>query len=333
MKKFVFRALLLLGIPFLLLVILYIVTDPFKTIRDFSLEYFDVTNRDYLSTELFLYNSQCINYDSFILGSSRCCGLNSYHWKKYLPDSSKQFVFQAWSETLTGIFQKLDFLDKNRYNIRNALIVIDIPGTFSSNQLPSETLSIKDWRISGQSEFMFQCTLCYNFMQKPSIWLRSIKGFLNDDKPYVSFDTISNDWNANNRCADLMAVPMQDSLNNCSNISREVFIKAVADYKSNVQEIAPVLITDDFEFMLIEIKNIFVKHKTAYKIIISPAPWQTNKAINPVDYKTLMSIFGNHVFDFSGKNTINEDYNNFTDPGHFGLRAGWTIIEDIYNSN
>ena len=333
MKKFIFRALLLLGIPFLLLAILYIITDPFKTIRDFSLEYFDITNRDYLSTELFLKNSKCVNYDSFIFGSSRCSGLNSYHWKKYLPDSSKQFVFQAWSETLTGIYQKLNYIDRSGNDIENALLVFDIPGTFSSKQLPTKTLSIKDWRISGQSEFMFQCTLCYNFLQKPSIWLKSIKDCFNNDKPYVSFDTVSNDWDSNNRYADLMTVPMQDSLNNCSNISRKSFMKAVADYKSNVQEISPVLITDDFKFMLIEIKNIFSKHNTAYKIIISPAPWQTNKAINPADYKTLVSIFGNHVFDFSGRNTITEDYNNFTDPGHFGLRAGWTIIEDIYNRN
>ena len=38
----------------LLLAVIYLVTDPYKTLRPFSLEYFDSTNRDYLSSELFL---------------------------------------------------------------------------------------------------------------------------------------------------------------------------------------------------------------------------------------------------------------------------------------
>ena len=103
MKKFLIRIISFVGIPIVVVLIVYLITDPFKTLRPFSFQYFDGTNRDYLSSELFLRNDSIYHYNSFIFGSSRCCGFNTYHWKHYLPIGARQYLFQAWGETLTGI--------------------------------------------------------------------------------------------------------------------------------------------------------------------------------------------------------------------------------------
>lgn len=332
MKRFLLRIILIVFIPVALLLGVYLVTDPFKTLRPFSLEYFDTTNRDYLSSELFILNHPEQHYDSFVFGSSRCCGINSYHWKQYLEDGSKQFVFQAWGESLTGIEQKVKFLDRKGVPIRNALIVLDIPGSFNSDQLPSEALSIKDWKISGQSEILYQATLFYDFLQKPSIWIKSIGQAMNQVIVEPGFDTVSNDWYASNKEADLWVRPVQDSLNNCSSTSRSVFIKQIADCELEEQVISEELIDDKFEAQLRDIRAVFDKHQTAFYVIISPAIWQLNKAINPDDLAKLQSIFDGRVYDFSGRNSITEDYNNFSDPNHFGLCAGWEMIEEIYSN-
>ena len=75
MGRFLKRILLLLLVPVLLLAAVYFVTDPYKTLRPFSLTNFDSTNRDYLSSELFLLNADEQRYDSYIFGSSRGCGI------------------------------------------------------------------------------------------------------------------------------------------------------------------------------------------------------------------------------------------------------------------
>ena len=78
MKRFLIKILLFVCIPILVLVAVYLITDPFKTLHPFSFQCFDDTNRDYFSSELFLRNNPVYHYNSFIFGSSRCCGFNTF---------------------------------------------------------------------------------------------------------------------------------------------------------------------------------------------------------------------------------------------------------------
>jgi len=332
MKRFLLRILSFLGIPILVLLVVYLITDPFKTLRPFSFQYFDETNRDYISSELFLKNNPKYHYNSFIFGSSRCCGFNTYHWKHYLPEGAKQFMFQAWGESLTGIEQKIDYIDNNGNEISNAIILLDIPGAFSKEQLPHEVLAIKHYKFSGQSKVAFQSCLFYGFIQKPSKWVSSIKQYLNPVMKTFTADTVSNDWERNNRYADIRYQPEKDSLKNCSAKTRMVFMKEIEGKTDNDLINSQSLISTDFLKQLRHIKNIFDKHHTNYKIVISPACCYTNPKINSMDLQILQDVFGKeNVFDYSGKNNLTSDCYNFSDPGHFGLSVGWQIIEDIYN--
>ena len=223
MGRFLRKIAILLFVPLLLLAAVYFVTDPYKTLRPFSLTYFDSTNRDYLSSELFILNSKDIDYDSFIFGSSRACGINSYHWVHYLPEGSRQFVFQAWGETVTGIDQKVKYLDETGISIKNALILLDVPRSFGKVQEPTKALSIKDPAISKQPKIVHESILFWNFIQKPSQWIQAIKN--RDNKPYIGFDTVSNDWEKGNKNLDISIQPPPDSLKKLSQVAKNAFLK------------------------------------------------------------------------------------------------------------
>ena len=331
MGKFLLRLLLFILIPVLGLTALYFVTDPYKTIRPFSLQYFDSTNRDYLSSELFLLNDPEQHYNSFMFGSSQVSGFNTYHWKSFLPDGSRQFLFQSWSETISGIDQKISFLDKRGNDINNALILLDIPSMFINKQNPTQALSIKDPRISGQPRWIHQMILLYDFLQKPSQWLKAVKSFRNRSQSSVTFDPLSNDWEKNNRDVDFSVPPPKDSLRNTSAISKASFLKDVESYTDDDLTVYDPVIDEDAMVKLHHIKAIFDKHDTDYRIIIDPGYCYTSPATNPADLKLLEEVFGkDKVFNFSGKNDLNSDYNNFSDPVHFGQYVGWHILNRVY---
>lgn len=335
MKKFLIRIVSFVGIPIVVLLVVYVITDPFKTLRPFSLQYFDETNRDYLSSELFMRNNPNYHYNSFIFGSSRCNGFNTYHWKHYLPDDSRQYLFQAWGETLTGIEQKIEYLDKNGNDIDNAIVLLDIPGSFAAEQLPKSVVSLKHYKFSGQSVMAFQAHLFYGFIQKPSKWVSSIKGTFSSTIHAFPVDTITNDWGIF-QDVDIDCQPQKDSLSNLTEKTRAIFLKQIGDanYTENDLKESNCLINSEFEKQLHRIKEIFDKHDTDYRIVISPAYCYTHPSINREDLKVLQRIFGEaKVFDYSGKNEITTDCYNFTDRNHFGQSVGWQIIEDTYNKS
>lgn len=329
MKKFLLKILAFIGIPMVLLVLLYLIIDPFRMLRPFDLDYFDNTNRDYLSTELFLRNYPSQRYDSYIFGSSRACGINSYHWKKYLPAGANQYVFQGWSESLTGIEQKVTYLDAHDVPIRNALVLFDIPATFRKDQIPTDANQVKDYRFSGQSPVAFHLRMFYNFIQKPSFWMQSVTSRIKGDLPEITFDTISNDWTAHRDQLDLSIRPERDSLKECSEMSRSLFLTQFS--QSTTQTVSDVMIDARLEAQLRHIASIFERQGTDFHIIISPAPCYTRMAVNPADLRTLQRIFGaSRVHDYSGVSELTNNPYNFSDPDHFGFYVGWQIIEDIF---
>jgi hypothetical protein len=318
MKSFIIKFSCFFIIPLVLLLGLYVISDPFKALKKFSLKSFSTVNREYLSTELYLKNQPIQTYNSFIFGSSRGCGLNTYQWKSYLPIGSNQFLFQAWGETITGIYQKISYLDKNNCALNNVIILLDVPGSFADKQESNTAMGLKHYLLSGKSKFYYQSILFYSFL-KPTEIYQSAKDLFQKRTYDVGFDSISNDWIKNNKDTWKFRPKQNRSFDVTKFHSRpdkEVFSNKV--------------IKTDFEDTLNKIKIIFVKHKTAYKIIITPDYNQLH--INLEDMQLLKRIFGeNNVYNYSGKNSITEDKYNFMDINHFDEIVGWQIIEDIYN--
>ena len=321
-----------IGLPLVLLIVAYVVTDPFKMLRPFSLDYCSDLNRDYLSSELFLRNDSRYHYDSFIFGSSRCCGLNSYHWGHYLPEGARPFLFQAWGETLTGMVQKIDYIDNNGNEINNVILLFDIPGTFRERQLSQNVPVIKDYRFSGQSPLAFHASLFCGFVQRPSFWVSSFCQWLSPTSSGFLADTVTNDWDSGNKYMDFRRQPDKDSLSNCTVKTKAAFLHEVRHSTDADLKVSEPLMTEAFMHQLLHIKAVFDRHHTNYKVVISPAYCYVHPKINQMDLVMLQVVFGKeNVFDYSGKNDLTEDCYNFSDPEHFGASVGWQILEDIYN--
>jgi hypothetical protein len=330
MKKFLLVIFLTLGLPILLLMAVYVWTDPFCNLRGFDINNVDATNREYLSTELFLRNKDNYSYDSFVFASSRGGGINTYTWKMYLLEGAQPYLFQAWFETLMGIQMKMQYIQENKIPIRHALVLIDIPSTFAKKQLPSESLSIKHYLFTGQPRWVYNGIQFYNFIQSPSLWVNSIERTLKHEKCPFTSDTITNDYDVKNR-VDYAILPAQDSLRQCSNMTRKTFFAEIANKSEQDIQMAQPIITDAFVSQLRDIKLIFDQNKTDYHILITPAYCYTSQYINSADLCILQEIFGeDRVHDYSAPNELNMDYNNFSDPAHFDLHTGYIMLQEIY---
>ena len=116
-------------------------------------------------------------------------------------------------------------------------------------------------------------------------------------------------------------------------MSRQTFFAKNAHRKNEGVAVSEPLVSKSFEDQLRHIKTILDGNKSDYYVILSPAYCYTNPAVNPEDLEKLKVVFGEgRVYDFTGKNEMTDDYNNFTDPNHFGQRVGWMILETLYGA-
>lgn len=330
MKKFLTTLLLVMGIPLILLLGLYLWTDPFKTLHSFDMNDVDGTNREYQTVELFKRNNPMYHYNSFVFCSSQGSGLNTYTWKMYLPEDSHQFLFQAWSENITGVKQKLLWLDKQNVPIEHVLVLIDIPGFFVADQRPTNALTVKHYELSGESAWMYHAREYYNFIQRPSSWIDFAQRQLQAQKHEFSSDTITNDFFAENRLS-YSTMPKQDSLCSCSEQTRRNFFNKIANVPEKNVVMAQPVITACMQNILTDIKAVFDKQKTDYYIIITPSYRYTSPYLNTDDLETLQNVFGqDRVYDFTTDVELTSDYNDFFDPVHFGTILGWKMLKKIY---
>ena len=127
-KKFISLT-LLAATPIVLFFAIYVWFDPFCSLwrNPLLCPRQNLVNRSLLSTEVYLLNHKTQGYDSFIFGSSISGFFSIEAWKKHLPAHASAMHFDASSETLQGIAQKIDFIIRQGGNLRNALIVIEEP--------------------------------------------------------------------------------------------------------------------------------------------------------------------------------------------------------------
>ena len=305
-KKFSVK-LLLLSSPVIILFFLFLYFDPFKIIYDYD-DYSPkedyLVNRDYISSRVFIKNNSIYKYNSFMFGSSRTVAYNLNHWKQYLDSGASVFSFDAFGESIFGIYSKIKFLDQNNIDIKNCLIVFceDVTFQFSSDH-PGH-IYMKDPMVAKTSYLNFYFEhfkafihkdFFYNFMKEKLLLSKK------NNHSNVKYDQVTNQMTnqklekkiREERISDFDG----DSILNCSfNDENE----RMSIRKINSKQI----------LMLKEINSILKKHRTNYKVIISPLYNQIK--INNQDLKILNNIFNKKVvFDFSGKNNITENKFNY----------------------
>ena len=115
-------------------------------------------------------------------------------------------------------------------------------------------------------------------------------------------------------------------------MTRRIFFEKIKNKSENDITMSPKLLNDQFKQQLVHIKQMLDENHTDYHIVITPGYCYTSTYINNKDILELESIFGkDRVHDYT-RHYITKDYNYFSDPNHFGLRAGYIMLEEIYGA-
>ncbi len=341
MRKFlltILRFVLIGTIPVLILIVVYIKSDPFKVIYSYD-EYYDVNdkgrvglNKDYVSTATFLNNvKRNKNYDSFIFGSSRSIFYHISNWKKHLPVNSNCFHFDASNETIYAMSKKVEFLDVKGVQIKNALVVFD-HGLLSQDKPKSGHLfAISPALVGNKNMISFQLTFFKAFLSTK--FLRAYFDFKlsGEVKPYMRKSNLLDDtkWSYNIEMNELGLDYFEEQI-----LKNEYYTpERISGFyeRENAKKTSSVCINENQKTMLASMKKIFEKHQTSYKIVISPLYDQLN--LNEADVNHLKMLFGEkNVFDFSGINKFTNDYNNYYETSHYRPKVANEIMDSLYKS-
>jgi len=327
------KKILVLFSPVFLLIVFYVVSDPFKVIRSYQQYYrsggpnYVFLNKDYVSTETFIRNYPRYKYDSFIFGNSRSIFYLVEDWRLHI-NSDRCFHFDASGESLYGIVRKFEFLRKRGVIIKNALIIMDA-------QLLSETtnssghLFIKHPALSGQSRWAFQRYFFQAFISKGFFVSYAALKFSPRNKPHIDPDVMET------RPIDYDSMKNEITFSYYENmIARnpdEYYRPRINQFKKRdpLPAVSPPMIGNNQRELLMEISEILRRDEADYRLVISPLYDQIN--LNPSDELYLCELFGrDKVFNFSGINEITKDYTNYYDYSHYRPHVTRTIMKIIY---
>jgi hypothetical protein len=328
-----FFKLFLLGIPLLICLGIILLYDPFKVIRkhpfgDYYKDQPYELNRDYVSTQMLLANHRQSPPEAFILGSSRSFTYHCAEWQKYIA-GARCFHYPAASENLFGIYSKIKFIDRLGLKLRHVLIIADYGSFGVENRKdhlhilhPEETGN--SW-IDYQAEFI-KASFSRFFIVKYIDYKLSgqIRPYMRDifqiNPDSVRIDPATNDYFFEEEERQLA----EDS-NRFYEERKALFPPRDV---SQAREAKPAIAAEQYK-RLSEIKAVFDRHQTDYKIIINPLYDQIS--LNRQDLATLEKIFGaGRVFDYSGANQITQEMVNYYDPGHYRPFIANTIMQEIY---
>ncbi len=333
MKQFL-KTLFLFFLPIIILLCVlipfYILSDPFRIIRPYDdYSYMPViTSRDYISTEMYLKNKDKYNYNSFIFGSSRTIAFRPESWKKYLKQSDQPFVFDASSENINGIYQKIAFINNQKAKINNALIIIDHDATFTRDDDSPGHLTVKHRAISGSSLFSFHFIFFRVFTTPEFLYYflkykfthhydDSMFGYIENRK--IKMDSVNNQITIEDHERELTYNPA-----GYYGKRKAVFYQRKGEVVDSKNKI-----TNSHVKTMQEIVNIFKAQKTDYKIIIGPLYEQVKFSTH--DLEKLEKVFGNHLYDFSGANEFTSSVSNYYEASHYRPLVGDAILKRIYN--
>ena len=321
-----FIVLLFLLIPTLT----YILKDPYKDFgnhEDYRLTYYFHIPGDMTVKRL---EKKRQNINTFILGSSRSVPMYSCYIKHKIFKNSKDinpFHFSTWQESIGGIYEKLKYLNRKKYKIKNCIILIDNKNTFKNQ---GEVIQDNHYILTGKSKFRtyyehFLQFFYYSGKRLPEN-IKILCGYKNKNEiNYADLET--NDLY--HKC---------DLYHQENKMDTSLFFKSIPinhekydlyprkkDSTFSQNQISKVE-----QNYLIWIKNILKKNKTNYLIII--APMYNQKKFSIKDQTIISKIFDNRIIDFSGVNSITENQNYYSSTSHYYPIVGKIMIDSISKS-
>ncbi len=319
-------------LPVALIAGTFFIADPFKVLYRYDNFYADsdqpgvVLSRGYVSAEIFLRQREQYRYDSFILGSSRSLAFLTEDWITYIG-ASTPFHFDAFGESLFGVWATVKFMDRLDTPIRNVLFILD--PLLLRNVTGAEGLVVKHHPdISGLPRVKFYFKFLRRYLSEGFfiryLDLKLFKTYRPYMKKYIgphhfSCDPVTNDCLLGWRDEMIAADP--------ENYFSD---KALFYPRDHLEKRGyGVMIKERQLLMLREINAVFKNHHTNFKIVISPLYDQ--QKIHHSDLESLRSVFGaGNVYDYSGVNPLTSDVKNYYEPQHYRPDVARAILREIY---
>ena len=305
-RRFILHTLFTL-LPFFAFVAFYVISDPFHVIHPITKtadgrdSVIAGNNAGFTSVETFLAHDKELHYNSFIFGSSISKMYKAQYWKPHLDSTASILHFDASSETLDGIINKMQFLNDHGSQIKNALIIMEARMLYRHVD-NNNILYVQHPATTKYSKWVDFHTIFFNAFRNLKLIGNVVKnmpveliidneipnriGYINEDF-YPTIDSlIAND-------PSKFFTPERLG-------GRQHYFKPQADNPA---------IDEEVEAKLLKIKNILLKNNTNYIIIVPPD--NSRLQLMAEDLWIMKSIFGEeHVHDFSGmeKYIGNEKY-------------------------
>ncbi|MBO7069138.1 MAG: hypothetical protein J6W52_10770 [Bacteroidaceae bacterium] len=333
MKHYI-KTLVLFSLPFILLLAIYIYTDPFKVVWNYD-NYYPTGKSDGISlnpshvgTRNYLLRQPHEHYNAFIFGNSRSIYYPIAEWQKHLPTGSRCYHFDAAAESVQGIWEKVRLIESQGDSLRNVLLVCDAD-LLSRLQNPHWHLCESDPALTGYCNWA-------------SFHWYNLRAFLNVKYmcallDYRLFHTLRPYMLENHMLSEDLF--LYDSVSNeCNFQPMEQQIASGTYYTpQRINQFQGVQFPDSVSapvlgprhlILLDSIANVFHRHHTQCHIIVSPLYNQIR--LNPADIKALQERFGKgNVHNFSGPNQWNADYHNYFETSHYRTRVAEEILRQI----
>lgn len=337
MRKFIIRVGLFL-LPFLAVIALYFVFDPFKVLYHYD-SYFDrkvnngtvFLNTDYVATANFDNRYEEERYNSFIFGNSRAWFYRVSDWQNYIGNEPV-YHFDAGGETLYAMHKRVLYLDRKGVEIKNALLILDHsilsevePKKGHLGIISPQLVDYENWfdfhvaNVKGFLNILFLYGyLDYQISGKLKRYM--FRKHLIESRPFT-YDPVSNE----------LSFYYYDSL-----IQKNIYYtdeRMEEFYERSPEKIySTVSILQPQKVMLKEMAQVLKKHNTEYRIIVSPLYNQEYLAKQDLAY--LKELFGSsNVYDFSGVNSITEDFSNYYEKSHYRPSVADKVMRQVYNRN
>ncbi len=336
-NQFVLRT-LVAAIPLLLLVVIYILIDPFKIVRDYY-PYFDNNehwenwlgwNKNVVSITAYEQGRKQHNYNAFIFGSSISIAYRIEDWKQHLPNDASPMHIDGSNESIFCILKKMQHIDSMNDTIKHALIVLE-PQMF---------------RNRHDKSFLFyippQLTNWYSY---PEFHYTYFKFFLNIGflKSYIPFKITGDPINYGDPNNDIF--PRQPIIyDEITNEERMDLVEAMIEadstqyYHKTQMDIFSThkphhcqsLINDSIKTYLNKIAIILKKHHSDYYISFGPNRYR--EILSVEDQEILNSIFEpERIYRYTVLDTVINDKPYYYDNGHYRASVCKAIMDSIYS--
>lgn len=319
-----------LSIPVLILIASYIYYDPIRVIHTYP-NYLDscfvALDRDYISNKTYITKRNKYHYNAFILGNSRSLAFLCKDWKPYIGNNIP-FHYDASSESLIALRDKVKFIDKKKNKINYALIVLD-HGLLKNIDYGEGPLFKPHPAVSNVTWFSFHVTFFEAYLNN-FYFVKYIDYYYHRKyKPYMRMIIERKRFDYNPITNDLYLKILDEEAERdpVNYIKGHFGIGSERDSTKLIIE-EPIIGKTQIQY-LTEIKNVFEKQHTNFKIVVSPLYDQ--KYLNKRDVQKLNEIFGkNNVYDFSGKNEYTRHIENYYEYSHYRPKVARDIMKKIY---